>query len=104
MIRKRLRAVDGLIERFEYLARVNPGAAERFVDAVEQTLKTLEQMPRLGREWGVRGSVLADVRVRAVIGLENYLLYYRPIRGGIEWFAVRHAAQGDEDVAGEIEP
>lgn len=98
MIRKRARAVDGPVERFEYIARANPGAAERFVVAVERTLKTLEKMPRLGRPWGARGTPLSEIRVRAVIGFDNYLLYYRPLRDGIEWLAIRHAAQDDPDL------
>lgn len=72
MIRKRVAAVEGLAERFDYVATANPGAP------------------------------LGDVRVRAVDGFENYLLYYRPIRGGIEWLAIRHAAQGEMG-DGEVE-
>ena len=97
MIRKRLRAVDGLVERFEYIARAHPGAAVRFVDAVESTLKTLEKMPGLGRPWGARGTPLGQVRVRAVTGFESYRLYYRAISGGIEWIAIRHAAQDEPE-------
>ena len=101
MIRKRLRAVQGLVARFDYIARVRPGAAERFVDTVEATLKRLEAMPRLGRPWARRGTPLGDVRVRSVAGFQNYLLYYRPIHGGIEWVAIRHAAQDEPDDVGD---
>ena len=97
MIRKRLRAVEGLVERFEYLARADPGAAVRFVDAVEAALKAVEKMPGIGRRWGARGTSLGTVRVRAVTGFESYRLYYREIPGGIEWLAIRHAAQDEPE-------
>ena len=92
MIRKRLRAVEDLVGHFEFVARDNPGAAERLADSVEATLEVLEQMHRLGRRWTPRGP-LREVRVRGVSGFENYILYHRPIPGGIEWLAIRHAAQ-----------
>lgn len=97
MIRKRLRAVAGLVERFEFIAGANPGAAARFVDALEATLRRLEKMPKLGRAWGPPGTPLAEIRIRAVKGFENYVVYYRPIPDGIEWLAVRHVAQDDPD-------
>ena len=101
MIRKRRRAVDELIGQFEYVALRNPGAASRLVDAVERTLRMLEKMPRLGRPWAPRGSPLRQIRVCAVVGFENHVLYYRPIPGGIEWLPVRHAAQDAPEFAKE---
>ena len=101
MIRKRQRAVDGLVGRFEHIARANPGAAARFVDAVAATLERLEKMPSLGQRWGAPGTPAAELRCRAVKGIENYVLDYRPIPGGIEWLAIRHVAQEEAD-PGEV--
>jgi len=103
VIRKRLRAVEALTAHFEHVARRNPGAAVKLVDAVERTLKTLEKMPGLGRAWGEPGTPLHRIRVRGVGGFDAYLLYYREIAGGIEWLAVRHAAQEERDPLGEDE-
>jgi plasmid stabilization system protein ParE len=95
MIRRRLAAVDGLIGQFEYVARRDPGAASRLVDAVERTLSMLERMPRLGRPFGESGSPLRRIRVRGVVGFDKHLLYYREIDGGIEWIGIRHASQDE---------
>ena len=102
MIRKRMRAVDGLIAHFEYVARRSPGAAAKLVDAVERTLKTIEKMPGLGRPWSEPGTPLHQIRVRGVTGFDSYLLYYREVDGGIEWLAIRHAAQEELDLLGDV--
>jgi plasmid stabilization system protein ParE len=97
MIRKRLKAVEGLVAHFEFVARRSPGAAARLVDAVERTLKSLEKMPRIGRPWGAAGTPRHRIRVRGVTGFDNYVLYYREIAGGVEWLAIRHAAQDEPE-------
>lgn len=59
----------------EYIARDNPDAALRFVDAAERSLQKLADMPELGGAWESAHPRLAGVRVWPIPGFENYLIF-----------------------------
>ncbi len=62
----------------QFIARENPQAATRFVDAVEQKCKVLADFPNMGRSF----DYLAPSLRGFTIG--NYIIFYRPIDNGIE--------------------
>lgn len=100
MIRRRLRAVQSLIDQAEYIGRSSPAASERLIDAVEAALKDLERMPGMGHMWESDEKRLRDVRVWSPKEFPKHLIFYRKIDGGIEWLYFFHGAQ---DIRGILE-
>jgi toxin ParE1/3/4 len=70
-----------------YIARHNLDAALRLVDQLNEKLKLLAWMPKLGP---ARPELGADIRT---LPLGNYLIVYRPIRGGIELVRFLHGSR-----------
>ena len=61
-------------------------------------------MPGIGNRWEDDDPELADIRVCPVSRYGKYLVFYRPIEGGIEVLRILHGARditrilrGDED-------
>ncbi|HTU93875.1 MAG TPA: type II toxin-antitoxin system RelE/ParE family toxin [Gemmataceae bacterium] len=71
-----------LIDILVHIGRHNPLAVDNFADEVEQKCQLLAQFPGMGAE---RDDVPEGVRVFAV---GSYVLFYRPIDGGIELLRV----------------
>lgn len=87
---------ENLLEEYLFIAVESPhaseAAAERFLDAVEQTLARLASMPAIGREW--RGAqAVHGLRVFAVKGFENWLIFYAWLPDGIHFRLLVHGAR-----------
>lgn len=94
MIIKRHSAQRDLIHYFAHLFTRNPAAAERFLKAAEDAFKKLEKMPEMGHLWLYAPPHLLDVRVWPLIPkFSKYLVFYRPIKGGVEILHVFHSSQ-----------
>lgn len=69
------RDLKGLIDYFD------KGQAEaravRFIDAVDETIDFVEEFPDLGHPWESKRSRPEGLRVRLVMGFENYIIVYR---------------------------
>ena len=78
---------------WEYIARDNIDAADRFLEAAFDTLQELARMPGMGRKRNFPQARLRDLRSFRVKGFENYLIFYSPIRDGIEVFHILHGAR-----------
>lgn len=76
-----------LIDILVQIGRHNPPAADNFADEVERACQRLAQFPGIGAE---RDEVPAGVRAFAI---GNYVLYYRPIDGGIEVLRVLYGGR-----------
>lgn len=89
------RAVDDLLDHYEYIYRDNPAAAERLLDAAEEVFLRLGDVPGAGRAWNSSDQRnLAGVRVILLPKpFNNYLVFYRRVWRGITILAVLHAAQ-----------
>ena len=85
-----------LREIWEYIAKDNTSAADRVIDATEQTFRMLVDNPGLGRPRSFRRKVYRNLRSRAVVGFDNYIVLYREITGGIETLHVCHGARNLE--------
>lgn len=90
---RRPAAKQDLIEQADYIARNNLQAAYRFLDAVEETLALLSRFPEIGKSRNVHSRVFANVRQFPITGFEKYLVFYRPIKAGIEILRVLHGAR-----------
>jgi toxin ParE1/3/4 len=90
-----------LWEIWDFIARDNPRAATRVVEAAYETFKTLAVTPGIGRLRKFRDARLNGVRSLRVAGYDNYLIFYRPIAGGIQVLHVYHGARDIEALFGE---
>lgn len=83
MIRHRPQAIESVVECGVFIAQESPASAARFLARVEETLGVLERMPRMGRLWPRPPRPLKGLRVLAVNGFPNHLVFYIPAPGGI---------------------
>jgi toxin ParE1/3/4 len=92
IVRRPLADLD-LLAQGEFIARDDPDAARRLLVAAERTYAMLERTPRVGRRPPFRDPRTRELRMRAITGFPNQIVFYRPIRGGIEVVRVLHAAR-----------
>ena len=90
---RRPAANQDLIGIFRYFARsVSITVADRFFAEAEATLFRLSAMPSMGTSYEPEEPLFADVRYFPIIGFKKYLVFYRPIAHGIEFFRVLHGS------------
>ncbi len=89
----RPRADQDLDHHFAYIAEHNAPAAERFLLAAKETLERLAAMPELGGVCESLDPRLTGIRVWQVSGFKSYLVFYRPVQGGIEVVRILHGAR-----------
>ena len=70
-----------------FIAQDDSGAADRFLRSIVSRFPTLASMPQMGRQ---REELAARLRSFPV---GNYVIFYRPIAGGIEIVRVLHGAR-----------
>lgn len=86
IIRSKLARAD-LRDIWLYIALDNMGAADRFLDRLDQTVRMLAANPEIGQP---QDHLRQGLR-RFVVG--NYLIFYQPIRDGIRVVRVLHGAR-----------
>jgi len=84
---------EDVVEQATFIGRDSPSAAERLFDAVEETLASLARMPRLGRRVPFDSEHLDGLRMRAVTGFPNQIVFYVASRNGIDCVRLLHAAR-----------
>lgn len=94
----RPRAKHDLIEQALYIARQDPDAADRFLNALEQAFDTLANMPEMGALRHLDNPALEGIRMWPIKGFEKHLIFYRPIDGGIEVIRILNAARDIENI------
>ena len=70
-----------------YIAQHNVTAAHRLLQKILNTCEKLGASPQAGR---LRGEIAPNIRS---FPLDKYLIFYRPVRGGIEIVRVLHGAR-----------
>ena len=80
-------ALNGLENAHHYIARHNPGAAERIFDAIVISVRRLADTPNIGRPGRVDGT-----RELIVVGTP-YIVAYAVVDDRINILAVQHGAQ-----------
>jgi toxin ParE1/3/4 len=95
-IQKKVAAKRDLIEHFLYIGADSDGAALRFLSAAEESFHALAQNPEMGVACQLQGPRATGLRRWRVTGFENYLIFYRPIKGGIDVARVLHGARDIE--------
>lgn len=78
---------------YAHIARDNPAAAERVIEAVEVSLQQIAAQPECGVVYPVRNSLSPAVRMLPVIGFNNYLIFYRIEGDAVRVLYVVHGAR-----------
>jgi toxin ParE1/3/4 len=84
-----------------FIARDNPDAATRVIEAAYETFKWLTDNPGLGRPRAFSDPRLKGVRSWHISGFDNYLIFYRPDSNGIQVLHVYHGARDIDALFGE---
>lgn len=80
-------AEEDLLEIAFYIAEDNPEAATSFPERIERICALIASSPLIGRR---RAELGPEVRSFPV---DRYLIFYHPVRGGIEVLRVLHGAR-----------
>jgi toxin ParE1/3/4 len=78
---------------YAYIARDNPAAAERVLDALEETLAQVAAQPEIGVVYTSRNARMKAVRMLPVNGFSNYVIFYRIDADTIRILYVVHGAR-----------
>src|SRR5258708_38855442 len=94
VVRKRRAANRDLTAQFVWYAE-NAGldVADRFLQAADATLETLADMPESGIAVATDRHELAGMRRWQVKGFEKILLFYFPLRNGVDLIRVAHGSR-----------
>ena len=80
-------AIRDLDDIWLYIARDNPEAANKFIRSLVSRFPMLAFTPEIGRE---RKELSPHLRSFAI---GNYVIFYRPMRNGVEIARVLHGAR-----------
>jgi toxin ParE1/3/4 len=78
---------------FAWIAKDNPVAGLRFLDAIELTCNTLSRMPGIGSPRYAEIPLVQGVRMLAIKDFENYLLFYLEREDCVDVIRVLHGAR-----------
>jgi len=84
---------EELWDIWAYIAKHNPDAATRVIEAVRETFSALAENPGLGSSRTFRNPRVRDIYCRPVSGFDRYLVFYRKLPGGIQVVHVFHVAR-----------
>jgi toxin ParE1/3/4 len=96
-ILRRDAALHDLIDLAYYIALDNVEAAYQFLDQAEESFRDLERMPLMGSAREFQDSTLTGIRMWRVKDFPKNLIFYRPIKDGVEIIRVLHSSR---DIAG----
>ncbi|MEI7702353.1 MAG: type II toxin-antitoxin system RelE/ParE family toxin [Planctomycetia bacterium] len=85
-------ARQDLDEIWDYIAANNPIAASKFIDKILKACQSYASQPRLGE---ARFDLMPDCRHFSV---GQYVIYYRPVKDGIELIRILHGARSVDDL------
>ena len=89
-------AEDDIGSHVDYLFDRNPSVAQRFSDAVDETIQMLCRSPELGERFSA--DLTGQIRFRTISGFRNYLIIYRRVDTVLEILRVLHGARDYEDL------
>jgi len=97
---RRDKALEDLADCALYIAQDDPDVAARFVDAFEESVDRLAQMPYIGVAVPLDTPSLFGLRRWPIKGFEKYLIFYLVFEDTIDVVRILHAAQ---DIAAILE-
>lgn len=103
VIRRTTQVRQDIIEICRYIRHQNPRAADAVFNAIERSIKSLMDVPGVGRYWNSPDPRLDGMRFTTVRPFRNYLIFFRADSNGIEVFRVIHGARALEPLIDEIQ-
>ena len=97
-ITNKVAGTNDIVEMAVYIGRDSFGAANRFLDATDETFAALTRQSFLGAVYPTKNPRLHDIRAVRVKNFPNHLAFYFARPDGIEVVRVLHGAQ-DLDAA-----
>ena len=79
-----------LIGIADNIARNSLDAALRFLEAAEKSFEFLSRNPEIGHPCEFENHEAAGIRAWRVDGFENHLIFYRPVKRGVDIVRVIH--------------
>jgi toxin ParE1/3/4 len=102
VINKLRPARQDLVDAFyHYVRQGSLPTARRFLRQAEATLKRIASMPGMGTRYEPDEPLYADVRYFPISRFRSYLIFYRPVAGGIEVLRVLHGARDIHGILSE---
>ena len=92
-IRRHRNVRRDLADIFVYLGRTRISSAHRFLREADATFQRLAESPGIGIRYEPDDPIFEGIRVSPVSRFKKYLIFYRPIEGGIEVLRVLHGAR-----------
>ncbi|ETW99553.1 MAG: hypothetical protein ETSY1_14550 [Candidatus Entotheonella factor] len=89
---------EDLIDCALRIAEDNLEAAERFLDAAEESFERLASMPWIGQACEFSSSRAQGLRRWQIRGFENYLIFYRPENDGVTIVRIIHGSRDIEAI------
>jgi toxin ParE1/3/4 len=78
---------------YAFIAKNDPTAAERVLDAIEDTFQQIARHPECGMTFRTRNAKLQGLRIFPVKGFQNYLVFYRNDGESVRILYVVHGAR-----------
>jgi len=92
-IRRHRNVRRDLADIFVYLGRTRISSAHRFLREADATFQGLAESPGIGVRYEPDDPLFEGIRISPVSRFKKYLIFYRPIEGGIEVLRVLHGAR-----------
>jgi toxin ParE1/3/4 len=100
-IRRRRNVRRDLADIFVYIGRTRISSAHRFLREVDATFQRLAAIPGIGARYEPDDPLFEGVRFFPVSRFKKYIVFYRPIEGGIEVLRVLHGARDFQGLLAE---
>ena len=104
----RVRYADGVFEELVslsfYIAEQDEDAAQRFLDACDETFRFLADNRFVGSERQFSSLKLSEVRMWRVAGFEKYLIFYHPLGDGVKILHVIHSRRNYKRIFEDEKP
>ncbi len=97
-IRRTKQARRDILRIHSYISQHNISAAEKVLDGIEKTIRSLAQFPNVGTMWVTSNPALEGMRFTPVSRYRNYLIFFRTVGRVVEVYRVVHGAQNLPDV------
>lgn len=82
-------------EIYSFIARDDPSAAQRVVEAIVDTLEEIAAFPELGSPINFKASGEEVIRRRLVSSYKNYSVYYRLTENELQFLYVHHGSRNE---------
>ena len=102
-IRRTRQVRQDIIAIYRYIHERSPRSADKVLDAIEQSIRSLADTPGVGRYWNSNDRRLEGMKLTTVSPYRNYLIFFRAAEREIEVFRIVHAARELATLVDEIQ-